>query len=329
MKVYIYILLSISFCSCKETETLKCNLDDVIVESLSFHSNDIDTLLIYPQSINIFKNHIIIMEPKKNALYSFWNKDDFKYLFSCGFIGHGANELINPRNDYYTATDSSFFILDCNIEREVCIQKNKMKIINNNPIVIPDAINELIKVGDDKYISAGLSNIDNKEHILYNKGKYDFFGKYPDNTGEKEKRFITNYKLSAGGINKDQIWDFYLYKNLIRSYSLEGDLLSEIVIVDNYNRPKASEISRMHPCFYKIKHNQTYIAVLYNRQYDTSKLYLEDVKSELQLWSWDGILKRRINFNTPFDIYTLSEDNVLYAMNSNQPNVIYSYDFKQ
>ena len=69
-------------------------------------------------SINVWQNYLIIMEPKlKDSIYSIWDRDDFAHLFSCGRKGNGPNELINPRRDYYASTDSSFFILDSDIER--------------------------------------------------------------------------------------------------------------------------------------------------------------------------------------------------------------------
>ena len=72
-----------------------------------------------------------------------------------------------------------------------------------------------------------------------------------------------------------------------------------------------------------------YIAVLYNNKYSTEEIYSEEkLIPELQLWNWKGELKKRICFDFPFDIYAISEDDILYAVNSGRPDYIYTYDLK-
>ena len=75
-----------------------------------------------------------------------------------------------------------------------------------------------------------------------------------------------------------------------------------------------------------------YIAVLYNAFFSADEFYKlskDERKRELQLWTWDGELKRRIYFDVPYDIYALSEDNIFYAMNMDKPDVIYTYDLNE
>lgn len=69
--------------------------------------------------------------------------DNLEYEFSSGYKGGGPDELIHPRADYFTISDSSFYILDSNIEREMIISNDSViHIISNIPILIPDAINQ-------------------------------------------------------------------------------------------------------------------------------------------------------------------------------------------
>jgi hypothetical protein len=84
--------------------------------------------------------------------------------------------------------------------------------------------------------------------------------------------------------------------------------------------------------YYKAKWNSKYIAVLYNAFFSADEFYKlskDERKRELQLWTWDGELKRRIYFDVPYDIYALSEDNIFYAMNMDKPDVIYTYDLNE
>lgn len=308
--------------SCTTYHAGSIHMEDVAIDTLSFDSHPIDSLLIYPQSINVWKNYLIVMEPQlRDSIYSIWNRRDFAYQFSCGRKGSGPNELINPRDDFFACTDSSFFILDSNIEREVCFQNSTLLVKKVNPITIPDAINQLIRLGDDHYVSAGLTDGSKGEHIIYQDGEYRFFGEYPDKSKERERRFIVNYKLSAGAMTKEHIYDFYLYKGLIRSYSIEGELLDEKILIPSFT-------SDSTPVFYQLKCNSDYIVVLYNnKRYTSTELYTKkDFIPELQLWNWNGELKQRIYFDAPFDLFTISADNILYAMNSERPTLIYTYD---
>ena len=303
-------------------------MQDIEVEQLSFKLYPTDSLLIYPLSINVWRNYLIIMEPKlKDSIYSIWDRDDFAHLFSCGRKGNGPNELINPRRDYYASTDSSFFILDSDIEREVCFEDKTLVIKRNNDINLPDAINQLVRLGDDYYILAGLTNGSTGEHIIYKNGGYSSFGEFPRKSENEERRFFTNYKLTAGDIAHDCICDFYLYQNLIRIYDIKGNLLKHIQVIDNACVPSTSV--ELRPVFHELKFNSKYIAVLYNNKYSTEEIYSDEkFIQELQLWNWKGELKKRICFDFPFDIYAISEDDILYAVNSGRPDYIYTYDLK-
>lgn len=298
-------------------------LSEKPIEHLSFQCYPIDSVLLYPRSLNIYQNYLIVMEPQlSDSIYSLWDKNSKSYVCSFGSKGPGPNELINPRFDYYFSTDSTFFILDSNIEREACLKDNQLTILRNNPIVIPDAINQLIKIGVDEYITSGFTSGEKGEHILYKNGDYSFFGDYPDKSVEHEDRFKLNYKLSAGHIGKQLLLDFYLHKNLIRIYDFAGNLMNEIN-VKNGNFKERADVS-----FFKLKANSSFVATLYNEEYTMSELYSGVTYNlEFQLWSWSGELERRIVFDKPFDLYSISEDNILYALNSESPYVIYVYDF--
>ena len=325
---FIGLFLFLMF-SCSNSKRKEVFLSDVPVEYLSFHSYSIDSILLYPRSLNIYQDFLLIMEPRLNdSIYSLWDRNTNTYLCSFGAKGVGPNQLINPRSDYYFSTDSTFFILDSNIEREVCLKNNQLHILRNNPIVIPDAINQMVKIGVDKYITAGLTSGKNGEHILYENGDYSFFGEYPDLSIDDEERFKLNYKLCVGDLDKKLLFDFYFHKNLIRIYDFSGKLINDININTNSVLCEEEAISKV--TFFKLKSNNSFLASLYNMKYSMEELYSGTTYClELQLWNWNGELKRRIMFDKPFDLYTISEDNVLYAIDSNNPYMIFIYDFKQ
>lgn len=325
---FIGLFLFLMF-SCSKSDVKDVFLSDVPVEYLPFQCYSIDSILLHPGSLNIYQDCLIIMEPQLNdSIYSLWDRKSNAYVCSFGSKGLGPNQLINPRSDYFYSTDSTFFILDSNIEREVYLKNNELYVLSNNPIVIPDAINQMVKIGVDKYITAGLTSGKNGEHILYEKGDYTFFGEYPDLSMEDEERFKLNYKFCVGNLDKNLLFDFYLHKNIIRIYDFAGKLIDNININDadiSYRKADKSEVT-----FFKLKSNNSFLASLYNTRYSMEELYSGSTYSlELQLWNWNGELKRRIMFDRPFDLYAISDDDILYALDSNNPYEIFVYDFKQ
>ena len=309
-------------------------MDQYIVEYHNLEVHHLDSGLIYPQSINVFKDKLLIMEPEKAvSKISIYDRDQFDFLFSGIDEGRTKYEVINLRSDYYAYTDTSFYLLDGNIEKEYYLDNNRIKYIGCVPITIPDALNQLRRVDEEKYIASGFTSGRGCEHLLYDHGQLNEFGEYPELYSPDSRTFVLNAKVSAGMEGKEQIWDFYLNHNLVRSYDLYGNLLVEIEIENAAQKTKIIDDQDSEFYFYDAKWNTDYIAVLYNEQYTWLEFYLsgDDAQRqhELQLWTWDGELKHRIRFDKHFDLYALSEDNIFYAMDAEQPDIIYTYDFEK
>lgn len=329
----LFLICSFFFVSCVSKVKKKCNLGLYSIEYCKLHVCKMDTGLVCPQSINVFKDKLLVMEPQKGiSKISVFDRKRFAFLFSGIDEGRAKHEVVNLRNDYYAYTDTSFFVLDNNIEKEYSLHDNHISYIGYVPIVIPDAINQLLRIGEEKYITSGFTSGEGHEHLLCDKGKYEGFGEYPELYSSPNKTFVLNAKVSAGMTGKERIWDFYLNHNLIRSYDLYGNLLAEIEIENAVQKTRIADPQDCTFYFYDVKWNGDYIAVLYNEKYSWMEFYLSDNVEqrmhELQLWTWDGELKRRIRFDKHFDFYALSEDNIFYAMDDEQPNVIYTYDFE-
>ena len=333
MKSLYFIVALVFFAACNRIRTEKCLLSDCPIEHCKVQKHLIDTVLVYPQAINVFKDKLLVFEPRNgNAVLSVFSCKDFEYLFSGIGKGHAKSEVVYMYDNYYACTDTSFFILDMNVEKEYLLKNNKVVYVGSTPLIIPDALNQLIRVDDVPYITAGFTNGKGGEHLLYHDGEYTDFGEYPDLSLKNEERAIYNGSISAGMVGKQKFWDFYTYQDLIRSYDLQGNLLLEIVLDDDEKNVTMQNVDDRNLNYYKAKWNSKYIAVLYNAFFSADEFYKlskDERKRELQLWTWDGELKRRIYFDVPYDIYALSEDNIFYAMNMDKPDVIYTYDLNE
>lgn len=258
-------------------------------------------------------------------MISIISSKDFSLLASGIRKGHARDEVESLRGDFYACTDTSFFLLSRNIEKEYEWKDGYFKCVGTEGILIPDVLNGVIHLGGGRFITAGFSNGEGNEHLLYENGDYKGFGKYPGDD-LKENNIFINGSVTAGTIGKKRIWDFNLTNRLVRSYDLEGHLQKEITIID-YEKNVPSTPEDYYMCYYKVKWNSSFIAAMYNETLTWKEFYEQadaTSKAELQLWSWNGELKRRIRFDKPFDIYALSEGNILYAMNIEIPHTIYT-----
>lgn len=324
---FLYYIPLLLFVSCGSTKQRTCDLSEYKVKNCRMESHLIDSILVYPESINTLNDKLIIMEPqRKDSLVSIFSCDNFEYVCSSISKGHAKYEMVSLRNDYFSNTDSSFFVLSRNIIKEFLLKKDTIQFVNEHIIKIPDALNHVLRVGRDVYITSGFTDGKGNEHLLYKDGHYSGFGDYAAPALKGNDNFFFNSSISAGTEGKNVIWDFHRCRDLICCYDLQGKLLEEIRI-KNTNKKRIKDEHEY--CYYKIKWNSSYIAVMYNNSEigidGFYELDNEQRPREMQIWTWDGILKQRLTFDIPIDNYCISEEGILYAIISNKPNVIYTY----
>ena len=113
---FLYYIPLLLFVSCGSTKQRTCDLSEYKVKNCRMESHLIDSILVYPESINTLNDKLIIMEPqRKDSLVSIFSCDNFEYVCSSISKGHAKYEMVSLRNDYFSNTDSSFFVLSRNI----------------------------------------------------------------------------------------------------------------------------------------------------------------------------------------------------------------------
>lgn len=332
--IFLFLMLSCS----KDIQLKEIKITDVAIQHEKFHVNNIDsTQILNPGGIYCYKNHVILIERNNSPAFSFWTADSLQYEFSDGFIGGGPNEFIRPRSNYFAVSDSSFFILDSNIEWEIQLKGNHVEIINKEPIIIPDAINQMIHLDNGKYITSGnTGGRNNAEHFLYDAktGEYIPFGEYPFTDLPNERKFFFNFKYTAGIVGKPYIWDFYENHNLLRQYSIDGELLQEVRLTDiheRYNNDYKSTESQNRPYWRIVRSTPQHIYALFYTGETIDTIYTEGAIPELQIWDWDGKLTQRIQFDKKYNLITVSDAGMLYAINTIDSfnYQIYSYGIQE
>lgn len=324
-------LASFLLVGCNTNSIKRVDMDSVPLVKGSFQIHEIDSIkTLNPKNLFCFGNHVILIEYKNAPFLSFWSPDSLTYEFSAGDKGGGPNELIDPYSDYFAKSDSSFFLLDSQVEREIQVTGNDIQIINNKPLIFSDAINQLVRVEEDAYIMLGRTDgSDNAEHIKITPDGNKPFGQYPANSTDKTSiQFFEYYKLTAGLMGEKTIWDFYESHNLIRQYSIDGELLQEVSLdFDERQESTASTSDGGKGIYYWIRviASNHHIYALF--KYDTWK---STKVPELQVWDWDGNLTARYQFDKYYNAIAVSDNGVLYAMDTmNHPYEVYTYDLNK
>lgn len=292
-----------------------CYLSNTPLDTVQMEQHLLDDNLIFPAGMSSFDKYVVFMEDNNpNGIYHFFSDSTFKFLFSAGEKGHAKDEFICPLHNYFEATDSSFSVLDMNEIREFRIENKKL--ININKVNIPsyNTINQLVHVAKDEYIMAG--DLDGEaEHIKIHDGNLSEFGVFPEKF--ERDNWIRNRKLTAGRPDKKYILDFYVYHNRVRMYDSNGNLYKDIIVNDSFERNSlSSDIASLNICFYRICYNSDYIVAVYGNSKNNK---------EIQIWTWDGLLRKRLFTGQGFTLMCLSEDDTLYAIDSEKPNVLFSY----
>ena len=128
MKCKIFLeVCTVLFVSCTGEVKKKCVLDQYPIEHCKLDVHEIDSVMVCPQAINVFEDKLLVMEPQKAvSKISVFDRNQFDFLFSDMDEGRTKYEVMNLRSDYYAHTDTSFFVLDNNMEKEyglhVCLR---------------------------------------------------------------------------------------------------------------------------------------------------------------------------------------------------------------
>lgn len=327
----IYLLATVFLVGCQKTPNKRICLDSIELLQATFDVHNIDSMkILNPRNIFYFNNYVILMEHNNEPIFSFWSQDSLTYKFSDGYKGSGPNELIDPYTDYFTKSDSSFYILDSNIEREFKLKGNKIHFINGQALIFPDAINRLVRVDKDVYIMAGLTNgIDKAEHTKCTPDGNRSFGEYPTKgIDDGIQQFFFDTKFTAGKMGEKTIWDFYFYHNLIRQYSIDGELLQEVSLdlkEEHENTVSMLSSDRIIEYWNRVVVEGDYIYVLFHDKEHRSK-----DAPELQKWDWDGNLIARYQLDKYYNHYAISDKGILYAMDVfDHPYEVYTYDLNK
>ena len=333
-QLFVLAMLAPALAGCGRSRPERVNIDSVPLQRATFTVHPLDSnRILNPTAIHCCGSHVVIFDGGSTPLLTFWTGDSLRHEFSAGSIGQGPNEFLHPRDDYFAASDSGFYLLDSDMEWEVRLKGESLQVVNKVPIPIPDAINQLVRLGNGRYIMAGLTDgNDEGEHLLYNQNDNRLFsvGK-PLSSNEYGMRFFLDFKFTAGQEGRNHVWDFYMYHNLIRQYSTEGELLRELTldgVTERHNSIGNFRTLEVYPYWRKAVPTDDRIYTLFYNGETQENAIAGDCTPELQVWDWDGRLQARYLFDRPYSDIAVSEAGVLYAINQIERDAYQVYTFR-
>ena len=332
--LFVLAMLASALAGCGHSRPERVNIDSVPLQRATFTVHPLDSnRILNPTAIYCCGGHVVIFDGGSTPFLTFWTGDSLHHEFSAGSIGQGPNEFLHPRDNYFVASDSGFYLLDSGMEWEVRLKGESLQVVNKVPITTYDAINQLVRLGGGRYIMAGLTDGSSGEHLLFdqNTGSLVPFGEYPPSDAFDTGEFIFNLNFTAGREGKPCVWDFYQNRNLIRQYSTEGELLRELALdgIREWHNPADTRlIMEYHPYWRRVVATDNRIYTLFYHQETIDEIDSGDCTPELQVWDWDGRLQARYLFDRPYSDIAVSEAGVLYAINQIERDAYQVYTFR-
>lgn len=352
-KLFLFSILSLLCISCIENykKNIKTYTDfpqnrSLVAESIPNISDS-----IYPQSINLYNDKIILCDYESNPHFFVYKLPNFDFIGSFGKQGKGPtdihdpvvwNQIENNKIGIYQINLMKFGFYDLDTLLESKLNKNKL-----NPIYMPPEINDavnIISLKKDVFIGAGANS--KGEFFIYNEKTKDL--KWKSFISNFDKKFtqkvldydlMSEYKLGMIKIKPDKSMfvKSYIYVPVINvfdnNYNLKFTIKHKDLnqpIIDNAQKSLSPETKMYYTnCFL----SDNYIYAVYRNCTldDYSNYNCNNV--EVHTFDWEGnpVIKYLLNEGIgPLSPFVLDEarDNI-YTINPKTEDSYYSsFDIK-
>ncbi|MFO7825577.1 MAG: BF3164 family lipoprotein [Cyclobacterium sp.] len=339
MKKIVFLAgLFLFFISCQSKDSSKRILDEV-PNAVGLESKELslDNFPLLPSKLILLSEKAVIFNNAKKDLFKVYSLPSFDFLFSFGEIGEGPNEFsfVDP-NSVQTLNENLVIFSGSQITK-VKLENEKEKFTERIEVLEGSSspINRLVLINDSIYVSdIWEATPGGEEHLLVNlvsNEEIDKFGRYPqDPSGDQLKpgeRYRQYMKTLVSHPGNGRLATFYIYQNLIKYYSEDGELLQEIEVNSDYaNDSDGDDFTyRVEPFATK-----EFIYVLHVGKTKKEAIEQPDAfRPHLEIWDWDGNLVERYLLDQPITTFAVSPKfEKLYGMSFFKEDVIFEYNLK-
>ena len=318
----IFVIVASAFISCSN-DCVKIIREAETTDTMSLKPIKLSKELFMPTRLIATSGKLIVYQRKGDDMLI---EIDCSTSYQQRIIakkGRASNEFVNIDVQSFKPTKGGFICMDAggkvknvSIDNRITINSEQIPTWGNpqNGIIV-----------NSSFISANVVN-DNSEYICYNKSldSPDYFSKYPNWTECSEIPLAFLYmKNMVSHPTEDKFAAFYVNFRKVRILNLMGDLLYDVDVQVPDVFPPYSQFSEhrvLAYASYPCATNQFIYSLCLNRNVNPAI----NNNPEIHIWDWYGNLKKRITLDKHIDIFTVSEDdNTLYGMNVNYPDILY------
>lgn len=310
-----------------------------VTDTLRGISTNISVNIWDPRSIvSIDGKYLVILDYNKEAVFKVFKLPELEFLYGWGKKGEGPNSFrsypsyhsINTSKGrpvvlsgpgpglstlkYYRVTDTALV----QVKQKRISYKEQRTPFNN------------LQLLNDSLFVADYRNGDN-EFVALRPGQKEplfSFGKYPETDLKGRKKYRYMLKRNTSNIIQRKFAAIYLFRNQIKIFSFEGNLLHNIKVLnksldnpdfgdERYIYRVSAESNRYR--IYTLSTNSTLKNIRKNP---------EKAEMFIEVWNWDGDLIRKMLLEIPkaTQDFTIANNGKIYAYAHGKSRIIYSFE---
>ena len=274
--------------------------------------------VLMPLKIFASEDKILILDYTRKDVFKVMRLPGYDYLYSSGNLGEGPEDFISVNPESTCLKDGIFEFLDMGKVRRFTLSNVGLSEIESVSLpILSSPLNNLEKISDSVYIAnTPVYAEDDFEHMIINinsSGVSKYFGHFPKGNFElnsQQERHIAFHCSSTANPSLGRYATFYTYFKRFKIYDDSGDLIKEVVIQPNGEKPyllKDNKQNIIH--FAEPFSSSNYIYVLYiGQSVRDLENYEEEYFPRLTIWDWDGNPIAQYKLNLPITSFAISED---------------------
>ncbi len=336
----IFFVIAIVFCGCKGINDRDVVIREFPKESLlSSEIIYVPPVLLSPENMVIYGNHMLVLDSRKDTLFSIFELPSCRFLGGAGLKGRGPGEFSIADARSLTADKDGIFLFDgggANQIKRIHIVDDKLSFETSAYIKSLTPVNGFLDLGNDEicYAPYDVDMKNDLEYVIMNikDGSVKEVSPYPgltNNYANGVERMFAYLKNGVVKPDKSRFASFYVRFKFLRIHDAEGEVLKNVnVEIEPYNKTYDSDYTKRFIAYGSYpKATDKYIYVFCANRYADD---LPAGRTELQIWDWDGMPVAKYVLDQRLDCFAISErDGLLYAINNLEEDRIYTYQIPE
>ena len=312
------------FAGCSRTDVKVVDYVEA-TDTLYMKSVSLSQELLMPARMMITGGHLVFFQIMGDEVFVLLDNPVSGECRTIGLRGRGPGEFMDVDIQSLQSTDDGFVCMDAGgYKKEVTIIGDEIEVVSTRIPTLGHPQNGIL-INDDVYVSANVEN-EESEYILYygNEKEPSFVSEYPEWTHDQSYPSAFVYmKNMVSHPTKELMASFYVYFRKLRILRTDGDVLYDIDVrvPDEFPSYSAEIHNRSFAYVSYPVATDKYIYALCRNAYNGD---LNNARTEIHVWTWNGELKKRIILDPPMDLFAVDEVNsMIYGCKVSESSTLY------